>query len=57
MGHFIGLRVHDVGGYMKGYPERLTGAGLKCLRTRRTLKKNMVITTEPGIYFNDYILE
>jgi len=27
------------------------------LRTRRVLKKHNVVTTEPGCYFNDYILE
>lgn len=24
LGHFIGCRVHDVGGYNKGHPERHT---------------------------------
>lgn len=57
LGHLIGLRVHDVGGYTKGNPERHTEPGLKGLRTRRTLRKNMTVTTEPGCYFHEYILK
>merc|ERR1711974_56840 len=57
LGHFIGTRTHDVGGYNKGCPERHTEPGLKSLRTRRILKKNNAITTEPGLYFTDFILE
>jgi Xaa-Pro dipeptidase len=37
LGHFFGLRVHDVGGYTKG-PQRSDKAGLKSLRTRRTIE-------------------
>jgi len=37
LGHLIGTRVHEVGGYNKGQPERLDKAGLRSLRTRRTL--------------------
>ena len=54
LGHLIGLRVHDVGGYLKNYPKRSQSAGLKSLRTRRTLKKGLVITIEPGCYFLEY---
>jgi len=57
LGHLLGLATHDVGGYMKGYPERIQKPGLKSLRTRRTLEKGMVITVEPGCYFIDVILE
>ena len=60
LGHFIGLDVHDVGGYMKGIfetPERDQRAGLKNLRTARELHPNMVITIEPGIYFRDFLLD
>jgi Xaa-Pro dipeptidase len=41
LGHFIGLDVHDVGGYMKGVyetPERDERPGLKNVRTARDLK-------------------
>ncbi|XP_065676274.1 xaa-Pro dipeptidase-like [Hydra vulgaris] len=50
LGHFMGLDVHDVGGYLAGQ-ERLKEPGLRSLRTVRNLEKNMVITVEPGIYF------
>jgi len=56
LGHFLGLRVHDIGGYLPGYPERIMKAGLKSLRTRRDLKAGMIITVEPGCYFVEYIL-
>ena len=47
LGHFLGMDVHDVGGYTKG-PPRSEGMGLKNLRTSRDLLPNMVITIEPG---------
>jgi Xaa-Pro dipeptidase len=56
LGHLLGLRVHDVGGYLPGHPERIKKAGLKSLRTRRVLKAGMYITVEPGCYFTDYTL-
>jgi Xaa-Pro dipeptidase len=57
LGHFIGLRVHDVGGYAPGHPEKLKHlAGLRSLRTRRILKAGMAITVEPGCYFNELII-
>lgn len=53
----LGLRVHDVGGYAPGHPEKHKElAGLKSLRTRRTLKDGMCISVEPGCYFNKVIL-
>jgi len=57
LGHLIGTRVHEVGGYNSCCPKRLDKPGLKSLRTRRELKKGMTITVEPGCYFNDVILE
>ena len=56
LGHFIGLEVHDVGGYLPGHPERPSGPGLKSLRTARVLKANMVLTVEPGCYFIETLL-
>lgn len=50
LGHFMGLDTHDVGGYPKGV-ERKTEPGVCCLRTARDLKKGMVLTVEPGVYF------
>ena len=55
LGHFVGLLVHDVGGYIEG-EERHTKLGFKSLRTRRQLQKNMVLTVEPGIYFVEELL-
>lgn len=57
LGHFMGLDVHDVGGYLEGHPGRQKGLGLKNLRTARTLKENMVVTVEPGCYFIDHVLD
>lgn len=47
LGHFIGLDVHDVGGRLFN----------KKTNESKLLKENMVITIEPGIYFNKYLLE
>jgi len=47
LGHFIGLDVHDVGGKLYN---KLTGDSV-------TLKENMVITIEPEIYFNKFLLD
>ena len=58
IGHFIGLQVHDVGGFMAGEnggtlpkPE-----GHRYLRLTRTLEAGHVVTIEPGIYFIDMLL-
>ena len=38
LGHFMGLDVHDVGGYLEGHPPREGGPGVKNLRTQRVLQ-------------------
>jgi len=52
LGHFLGMTVHDVGGYTEHYPKS-DELGLCWLRTTRKLEEGMVLTVEPGLYFND----
>uniref|UniRef100_A0A914ECB6 Peptidase M24 domain-containing protein n=1 Tax=Acrobeloides nanus TaxID=290746 RepID=A0A914ECB6_9BILA len=56
LGHFVGLEIHDVGGYLGDALPRSSLPGLKYLRTTRTLKERMVVAIEPGCYFNDTLL-
>ncbi len=57
LGHFLGLEVHDVGGYLSFTPPRSDKVGLKQLRTSRYLAKSNIITVEPGIYFVPFLLD
>lgn len=58
VGHFLGLQVHDVGGFMADR----TGAtipkpdGHPYLRLTRVVEPGMVFTIEPGLYFVDSLL-
>uniref|UniRef100_A0A6I8NAU7 Xaa-Pro dipeptidase n=1 Tax=Ornithorhynchus anatinus TaxID=9258 RepID=A0A6I8NAU7_ORNAN len=56
LGHFLGIDVHDVGGYPEGM-DRIEEPGLRSLRTVRQLEAGMVLTVEPGIYFIDHLLD
>ncbi|MFP5245572.1 MAG: Xaa-Pro dipeptidase, partial [Thermoanaerobaculia bacterium] len=58
VGHFLGLQVHDVGGFMRDRdgstipkPE-----GHPYLRLTRVVDPGMVFTIEPGLYFIDSLL-
>lgn len=58
LGHLIGLDTHDVGGYpARSGIKRPTEPGIRRLRTGRVLVPGMVITVEPGCYFNSFLLE
>jgi Xaa-Pro dipeptidase len=57
LGHFMGIDVHDVGGYLSFTPKRRQEPGLASLRTARYLAANNVITVEPGIYFIPVLLD
>lgn len=58
LGHFLGLQVHDVGGFQRDD----TGgdipkpAGHPYLRLTRTLEPGHVLTIEPGLYFIPMLL-
>ncbi|KAA6387999.1 MAG: putative Xaa-Pro dipeptidase, partial [Streblomastix strix] len=56
VGHMLGLDTHDVAGYERRTP-RLTEPSFNRLRLRRQLEAGMVVTIEPGIYFNKEITE
>lgn len=63
LGHMMGLDVHDMedlGENNVGYDEEITRSeqfGTAYLRMGRRLKKNYVLTVEPGIYFIPTLIE
>lgn len=53
LGHMLGMEVHDVGGRANySDPDPM----FRYLRIRRKLEENMMVTVEPGCYFNDFLL-
>ena len=56
LGHCLGLDTHDVGGYERGV-KRLPYPGYTRLRAGRVLKPGMILTVEPGIYFNHFVFD
>eukprot|EP00928_Gymnodinium_smaydae_P033508 TRINITY_DN2398_c0_g1_i1.p1 TRINITY_DN2398_c0_g1~~TRINITY_DN2398_c0_g1_i1.p1 ORF type:complete len:540 (-),score=123.03 TRINITY_DN2398_c0_g1_i1:129-1748(-) len=57
LGHNLGLDVHDVAGYEPGKSRKDDPSILQNLRLGRTLKKDMVLTVEPGFYFPDFLVD
>ena len=57
LGHMLGIDTHDVGGYHRGGPVRSTRPSFDRLRANRVLEPGMVITVEPGCYFNPCVVE
>lgn len=58
VGHFIGLQVHDVGGFMADATGKTIAkpGGQPFLRLTRKVDENQVFTIEPGIYFIEPLL-
>jgi len=56
LGHNLGIDVHDVGGYLEGYPDRPKHPGVSSLRTARNLEAGMALTVEPGCYFIEPVI-
>ncbi|MEM6638750.1 MAG: Xaa-Pro dipeptidase [Pseudomonadota bacterium] len=59
LGHFIGLQVHDVGGFManEGGTHVAPPEHSPSLRLTRTLEASHVVTIEPGLYFIPQLLD
>jgi Xaa-Pro dipeptidase len=58
LGHLLGLNVHDVGAEQaRPFAEPIHNSTSNRLRLARELEKDMVITIEPGIYFNRMLLD
>lgn len=63
LGHMMGLDIHDMenlGEQYVGYTPELkksTEFGLKSLRLGKVLKEGFVVTVEPGLYFNPFLID
>ncbi len=63
LGHFMGMDVHDMenfGEQLVGYTDKVkksTEFGLKSLRLGKELEAGNVLTVEPGIYFNPFLID
>jgi Xaa-Pro aminopeptidase len=63
LGHFMGMDVHDMenfGEQLVGYTQEIqksTEFGLKSLRLGKELEVGNVLTVEPGIYFNPFLID
>lgn len=59
LGHFLGIQVHDVGGFMADAQGNTIDrpSGHPFLRLTRVLKPDQVLTIEPGLYAIDMLQE
>ncbi|MFD2826236.1 aminopeptidase P family protein [Leeuwenhoekiella polynyae] len=63
LGHMMGLDIHDMenmGEQYVGYTpelEKSTEFGLKSLRLGKELQEDFVLTVEPGLYFNPFLID
>lgn len=59
IGHYIGLQVHDVGGFLASDAGGTIDKpdGHPYLRLTRVLEPGAVVTIEPGIYFADLLMQ
>lgn len=59
LGHLIGVQTHDVGGRLADQAGHLRPPpeSFPALRLTRTLREDMVVTIEPGLYFIPMLLE
>ncbi len=59
IGHYIGLQVHDVGGFLASDAGGTIAQpdGHPYLRLTRVLEPGAVVTIEPGIYFADLLMQ
>ncbi|HYC60159.1 MAG TPA: Xaa-Pro dipeptidase [Thermoanaerobaculia bacterium] len=58
LGHFLGLQVHDVGGFMADRSGHTIDkpAGHPFLRLTRVIEPGFIFTIEPGLYFIESLL-
>lgn len=58
LGHFLGVQVHDVGGFQNNVAGDIIAkpAAHPYLRLTRSIEPRQVMTIEPGIYFIDMLL-
>ncbi|RKF22299.1 Xaa-Pro dipeptidase [Alginatibacterium sediminis] len=59
LGHFLGLQVHDVGGFMRSHDGEVKAApdSDPALRFTRMVGAKQVLTIEPGLYFIASLLD
>ena len=59
LGHFLGIQVHDVGGFMADDSGSVIDRPPEhpFLRLTRTLEPDQILTIEPGLYVIDLLLE